>query len=301
LCTLSVFGSENFPTGAESSNENVVNAPSVQTLLDKRSNLLPLLVTKLPCAEGNAADDYIKSLEILQSREILDASWIEKGAEKKYCNFYPDYFEVVTSSGFPPAHVFNLISFANKLRAKAEEMWSAGQSDEALRIYEKIVIYGWHVEKEKLTLVQVGKGLDIQSIGVKGLQDIYAKSGRTERKVLCDNYIGEIEKTIDVIKKKARPAYISDESAIRMLLTDNEPLWRRWAISVLGRRFSYPKELFNVKKSVQLSERTRAKAIKKTIENEKDPLTRETARVFLALLGVHSQEVPWDPGGPVQK
>lgn len=281
IVLLLVGNSEILANKTEPKKENVV---SIQASLDKRSSLLPLLLTKLPHIEGNAADDYIKSLEILQSEERLDVSYIEKGAEKKNCHFHPDYFEIATSSGFPPAHVFNLQSFGNKLRAKAEEMLSSGEPDKSLAIYEKIVIYGWHVENEKLTLVQVGKGLEIQKIGIKGLLDIYKKSGQTEKEVLCENYLEWIEKTIDGIRNKAHLAYVNDKVAIQMLSTDEEPLWRRWAISVLGRRVSYPRELLNKKRGVQLPESVRLDAIKNTIENEKDPLTLETAKVFLALI-----------------
>ncbi|MFC1849644.1 hypothetical protein ACFL27_05485 [candidate division CSSED10-310 bacterium] len=243
----------------------------------KRKIPLSSLIT-FPEGEGNAADLYWLALKdyhaphvnnalVRGEREVKDPAaitWqspeveiIERATAIGLCHFSPTYWPYASKFNDPVPSWICLQKQAAALKEKGDIQQGKAFNEsnpvrkfrlklDSFRTYEKIIIFGHHIENERLSLTQVHMGALIIDIGLKSMQNFFKNTGDDENLKLVQVMINDNNSYMERIEQKSKslvssfnprdtePIIVNWDNIFSVAREDEDTMFRLEAICILS-------------------------------------------------------------------
>lgn len=243
----------------------------------KRKIPLTTLI-ELPKGDGNAADIYWKvfmkyhnpeldNVLVRGYRESADPysiTWnsddvriIEEGATRQICLFSPTYWPYAAQFNDPVPSWIVLNAIMSALKDKGDILQGEAFNEDnptkraillhqALQTYQKLIVFGLHIENERLSLTQVNMGGMIVNTGLEACYSYFTnindeKNAALVLEMINDNkeYLKKLdEKSRSMVSsfdpRSAKPIVVNWDNIISVAEQDHDTLFRLEAISLLG-------------------------------------------------------------------
>jgi len=290
---------------------------------------------EFPEGEGNAADIYWKVLmkyhnpkldNVLvrgyrESADPYSITWnsediqtIEKGTKQRICIFAPTYWPYAIQFNDPVPSWIVLDAIVTALMKKGDFLQGEAFNEKnpskkfqllnaAFKTYEGIIIFGYHVENERLSLTQVNMGGMIINTGLEACYTFFKNTNDKNNEKLALEMINDNKKYLMKLDEKSRSMvssfdprsteeFIVDwERIINVAENDDDTLFRLEAISLLGAALYNFLPLENI--DPELPEKFRSTMTKELLKRikyvlahqimfDRDPIIQDAARRSLA-------------------
>lgn len=253
----------------------------------QRETVLPGIEVEFS-REGNAADFYFKACESL-SRLASEGKmpnyltpeerrWFMLGTSCRRSSFYPEHYPHPTEEVPMPQLVFqeHLARLMIREGRSAEE---TGREADALDIWKRVAVFGWHLETEEEGMIQVLTGIRIEFMAYDELARYHREHGDADEASRYEGFVQARRDELADWRKVSRLESEADYQRIKQIaLSHKSALYRKQACFDMDREWvaAHP-SLFDDIIS-WLTEVSR---------QDPDPLVREVARNRIAYLLRH--------------
>ena len=234
----------------------------------------PDTLVRWPMGTGNAADNYIRTAELME----MQREWTESLAEAYYVpypsdkltgfqmdqtiltelieatnkddsRFAPDYVFIPTDPADEWPYPFLALRHLGEVLVVAGDLaLMQGDTSAAEESYGRALIMGQHLVQERFSTMQVMLGRMIASMGCGRLVELYDKTGDQDKRMIAERYRESLKRFHDELHRKSDAVdgkftgggditlwgRDTVEIAVRVLEQDEDPMFRSKAALRLG-------------------------------------------------------------------
>ena len=197
------------------------------------------------------------------------------GAKKAHMRYTQRFVAPEDWTSDRPGHFKAFQAIARTCLLKADLLAKAGRSAEAEPLLKAVIVFGYHIEQERLRLHGTLTGLAIQKLAAKQLQELYERSNRTDEAQAAQRYVDLLRSIQDKVLQKARLTVARLRNAspparelMWLIEHDRDHMWRIEAILTLG--------LAKLTAPVAVDRAAATKQLKSLLDDT-DPVIRQAA------------------------
>jgi hypothetical protein len=215
-----------------------------------------------PNAPGNAADDYVQAMSVIQKNgrtlelgrlniekclplkaEALAAyedvaKHVRAGAKKKQMQYTMVYTPKTLRVSMTPQGLRALQAVGERMSDLAVAYRDAKQYDKAMEVAKARFVLGWHMMNERARAMTVTMGMEIQHGAATEIAELYTLLGQPEKSSKPQAYANGISRAVGLYNRKlstlwilqtarkANSAKATPGDAFRYVEEDEDIVWR---------------------------------------------------------------------------